>query len=212
MDWLDALPDTRVLREPAQTLDHTHDESHVRGPPPRAVVKPRSAEALRELVRRAGEEEFTLVPRGAGSGKAGGCVPSAGSVVVDLSDWPGAIAVNRANLTLSAPASAGLAAVKAQAEAAAAMLSALANPHRLMILCLLLEAELPVGVLTERVGLSQSAMSQHLARMRHQGIVSARRDGQSIHYSVADPAVREVIATLYESLRVCDLIPENWTV
>ena len=87
--------------------------------------------------------------------------------------------------------------LQAQAEAAAAMLSALANPHRLMILCLLLEAELPVGVLTERVGLSQSAMSQHLARMRHQGIVSARRDGQSIHYSVADPAVREVIATLY---------------
>lgn len=117
MDWLDALPDTRVLRAPAQTLDYTHDESHLRGPVPRAVVKPRSREALRELVRRAGAEGFTLVPRGAGSGKAGGCVPTPGSIVVDLSDWPGSIAVNAANLTLSAPASAGLAAVREHADA-----------------------------------------------------------------------------------------------
>lgn len=117
MDWLDALPDTRVLRDPAHMLDHTHDESHVRGPAPRAVVKPRSREALRELVRRAGSEGFTLVPRGAGSGKAGGCVPTPGSIVVDLSDWPGSIAVNAVNLTLSAPASAGLAAVREHADA-----------------------------------------------------------------------------------------------
>ena len=118
MDWLDALPDTRVLRDPAQTAGFRHDESHVRGPEPLAVVKPRSREALRLLVQRAGDEGFTLVPRGAGSGKAGGCVPTPGSVVVDLSDWPGTIAVNAANLTLSAPASAGLAAVKEHAEAA----------------------------------------------------------------------------------------------
>ena len=117
MDWLDALPDARVLRDPAQTADYRHDESHVRGPSPRAVVKPRSPDALRELVRRAGDEGFTLVPRGAGSGKAGGCVPTAGSVVVDLSDWPGEIAVNASNLTLSAPASAPLAAVREHADA-----------------------------------------------------------------------------------------------
>jgi FAD/FMN-containing dehydrogenase len=117
MDWLDALPDSRVLRDPAHTADYTHDESHVRGPAPRAVVKPRSRDALRQLVHRAGDEGFTLVPRGAGSGKAGGCVPNAGSVVVDLSDWPGDIDVNTANLTLSAPASASLAAVKAHADA-----------------------------------------------------------------------------------------------
>lgn len=117
MDWLDTLPDTRVLRAPAQTLDHTHDESHLRGPAPRAVVKPHSRAALRELVRRAGAEGFTLVPRGAGSGKAGGCVPTPGSIVVDLSDWPGSIAVNAVNLTLSAPASAGLAAVREHADA-----------------------------------------------------------------------------------------------
>lgn len=118
MDWLDTLPETRVLRDPAQTVDYRHDESHVCGPEPRAVVKPRSRDALRELVRRAGSDGFTLVPRGAGSGKAGGCVPTPGSVVVDLSDWPGAVTVNRDNLTLSAPASVGLAAVKAQAESA----------------------------------------------------------------------------------------------
>jgi FAD/FMN-containing dehydrogenase len=118
MDWLDALPDTRVLRDPAQTLDYTHDESHVHGPAPRAVVRPRSREALRALVLRAGDEGFTLVPRGAGSGKAGGCVPTPGSVVVDLADWPGRIEVNASNLTLSAPASAGLAAVKEHAEGA----------------------------------------------------------------------------------------------
>ncbi len=117
MDWLDALPDSRVLRNPAQTSEFTHDESHVRGPSPRAVVKPRSAAALRELVARAGDEGFTLVPRGAGSGKAGGCVPSLGSIVVDLSDWPGEIQVNTANLTLSAPASAPLAAVRERADA-----------------------------------------------------------------------------------------------
>ncbi|MBS3959383.1 MAG: FAD-binding oxidoreductase [Xanthomonadaceae bacterium] len=118
MDWLDALPEARVLRTPAALLDYTRDESHVVGPLPRAVVRPRGVAALRELVRRAGAEGFTLVPRGAGSGKAGGCVPTPGSVVVDLSDWPGAITVNAANLSLSAPASAGLAAVKEHAEAA----------------------------------------------------------------------------------------------
>lgn len=117
MDWLDALPETRVLRDPAQTTDYTHDESHLRGPAPLAVVKPRSVGALRALVRRTADEGFTLVPRGAGSGKAGGCVPTPRSLVVDLSDWPGDITVNTANLTLSAPASAGLAAVKDHADA-----------------------------------------------------------------------------------------------
>lgn len=87
--------------------------------------------------------------------------------------------------------------LEAQATAAAGMLSALANPKRLMLLCVLLEREMSVGDLAEQVGLSQSALSQHLARMRLQGIVEARREGQSVYYRVADPAVREVIATLY---------------
>lgn len=84
-----------------------------------------------------------------------------------------------------------------QAAAAARMLSALAHPKRLMLLCVLLERELSVGELAQQVGLSQSALSQHLARMRLQGIVEARREGQLVYHSVADPAVREVIATLH---------------
>lgn len=93
------------------------DESHLRGVPPLAVVQPRGAGALRELVRRAKAEGFGLVPRGAGTGKAGGCVPTEGTVVVDFSAWPGDIRVSPRDLCLSAPASAPLREVKAAAEA-----------------------------------------------------------------------------------------------
>jgi DNA-binding transcriptional ArsR family regulator len=86
--------------------------------------------------------------------------------------------------------------LEARAAAAAAVLSALAHPKRLMILCLLSERALTAGELARRVGLSQSALSQHLARMRHLGILGARRDGQSIRYSLAAPIVGEIIAIL----------------
>ena len=83
------------------------------------------------------------------------------------------------------------------AGAAAAMLSALANERRLMILCLLIaEEELPAGKLAEEVDLSQSACSQHLAKMREDGLVTFRREAQSIHYRIADPNVKRLIATL----------------
>lgn len=87
--------------------------------------------------------------------------------------------------------------VESQAEAAAELLAALANPKRLTLLCILLGQEMSVGDMAQRVGLSQSALSQHLARLRLQGLIAARRDGQSVYYSVSDPAVRDVIATLY---------------
>ena len=87
--------------------------------------------------------------------------------------------------------------LEAQAEVAAEFLSALANAKRLMVRCMLLDGELAVGDLASRVGLSQSALSQHLARLRLQGLISARRDGQSVFYSVSDPVVRDVITTLY---------------
>lgn len=83
-----------------------------------------------------------------------------------------------------------------QAAVAADLLSALANARRLTLLCLLLDRELSVGELAERVGLSQSALSQHLTRLRSQGIVAARPSGRHIYYSVAHPVVRDVIATL----------------
>ena len=62
MDWLDALPETRVLRDPAQTRDYTHDESHVRGPAPHAVVKPRSREA-RVFKFSVGGERLSAIKR-----------------------------------------------------------------------------------------------------------------------------------------------------
>jgi DNA-binding transcriptional ArsR family regulator len=81
---------------------------------------------------------------------------------------------------------------------AAALLRALANEHRLLILCQLAEGERGVGELVGAVGLSQSAVSQHLARLRGEELVIARRDGQAIFYSLAGDEVRRVIAALYE--------------
>lgn len=80
---------------------------------------------------------------------------------------------------------------------AAVLLRAVGNERRLLILCLLLEhGEMSVGVLLEQVDLSQSALSQHLARMRDDGLVTFRRDGQSLYYSIADPSVKRLIVTL----------------
>lgn len=66
---------------------------------------------------------------------------------------------------------------------AAALLSAMANPKRLLILCNLVNGEVPVGVLATQVGLSQSALSQHLSKLRAQKLVKTRRDAQTIYYS-----------------------------
>nr|CAD30329.2 negative transacting factor [Rhizobium etli] len=67
---------------------------------------------------------------------------------------------------------------------AAALLSAMANPKRLLILCSLVKGEVAVGVLATQVGLSQSALSQHLSKLRAQKLVKTRRDAQTIYYSV----------------------------
>ncbi len=112
------LPDSTILEDPDLLASFRRDESHVVGELPRAVVRPRSPAALKALVTLAEAEGCGLVPRGAGTGKAGGCVPGARSIVVDLCDWPGSIAVDRAELCLSAPASASLKAVKEAARGA----------------------------------------------------------------------------------------------
>ena len=71
------------------------------------------------------------------------------------------------------------------------LLRALANERRLMILCKLVEGgEATVGALAETVGLSQSALSQHLAKMREEGLVAFRRESQTLWYRIADPDVR----------------------
>jgi DNA-binding transcriptional ArsR family regulator len=73
----------------------------------------------------------------------------------------------------------------------------MANAKRLLVLCHLIEGERSVGELAEVAGLSQSALSQHLGKMRLQGLVTTRRDAQTIYYSVASEAVRAVLRTLY---------------
>lgn len=81
---------------------------------------------------------------------------------------------------------------------AAKLLRALGNERRLMILCQLADGERSVGELMPRVGLSQSALSQHLAVLREEGIVATRREAQTIWYRIADPAALKVVATLAE--------------
>lgn len=81
---------------------------------------------------------------------------------------------------------------------AAGLLKLLGNEKRLMVLCQLADGELPVGELQARIGLSQSALSQHLALLRAEGIVATRRDGQSIRYRIADPSALRIIETLAE--------------
>jgi len=86
--------------------------------------------------------------------------------------------------------------LQANARQASRLLKAMSNHHRLLILCQLLGEECCVGELVRRVGLSQSALSQHLARMREEGLVTFRRDAQTLYYRIADPAVEKLVAAL----------------
>lgn len=80
---------------------------------------------------------------------------------------------------------------------AATMLRILSNEHRLLVLCLLIEhGEMAVGALLDQVALSQSALSQHLAKMREEGLVTYRRESQSLHYRIDNPDVARLVATL----------------
>jgi DNA-binding transcriptional ArsR family regulator len=98
---------------------------------------------------------------------------------------------------MSAAPSMDLADFEASAARAATMLKLLANERRLLILCqLAMLGEMPVNHLAQAVGLSQSALSQHLARMREEGLVATRREAQTIHYRIADPNAARILATL----------------
>jgi ArsR family transcriptional regulator, virulence genes transcriptional regulator len=81
---------------------------------------------------------------------------------------------------------------------ASQLLSMLANPHRLLILCELHNGEKSVSSLEQIVDLSQSALSQHLAKLRAAAIVTTRRDAQTIYYSIADVRAARLLAVLYE--------------
>lgn len=82
-------------------------------------------------------------------------------------------------------------------DAAAALLASMAHPKRLLVLCQLAEGERTAGDLAARVGLSPSALSQHLAKMKAAGILASRRDGQTLYYRLAGREVRAIIDTLY---------------
>jgi DNA-binding transcriptional ArsR family regulator len=79
---------------------------------------------------------------------------------------------------------------------AATLLKALANESRLMILCSLVQNELNVSELNDRVSLSQSALSQHLAWLRRENLVQTRRDAQTIYYSLQGTKAKDVIQGL----------------
>ena len=89
-------------------------------------------------------------------------------------------------------------AMQASAERASNMMKLLGPPHRLMILCELKLEERSVGHLSEKLGISQSLVSQHLARMRHEDVVDSRRDAQAVFYSLKEGAAADLITVLYE--------------
>lgn len=106
-------------------------------------------------------------------------------------------------------ATSDLAQFEARAAEAAKLLRALGNERRLMVLCQLTGGERSVGQLLPAVGLSQSALSQHLAVLREEGIVATRRQAQTIWYRIADPAAVRVVATLAEIFCPTDKGPSH---
>ena len=88
--------------------------------------------------------------------------------------------------------------MRENATRASELMKLLGHPHRLMILCQLNQEECSVGELSERIGINQSPLSQHLARMRHEGVVKSRREAQTVFYSLAGPEISQVISLLYE--------------
>lgn len=89
-------------------------------------------------------------------------------------------------------------AVKSKAGEAADFLKSMANDRRLVVLCELVKGERTVGELEAVVGLSQSALSQHLAKLREAKVVKTRRESQTIYYSLANQGVKRLIDVLYD--------------
>jgi DNA-binding transcriptional ArsR family regulator len=87
--------------------------------------------------------------------------------------------------------------MQSAADEASGLLKALANRHRLIIICQLIDEERSVGELAELLQIRDSTVSQHLALLRKDGLVTARRDGQTIWYSIGSAPARELVQTLY---------------
>ena len=100
---------------------------------------------------------------------------------------------------MRASAAAGLRELETKTAMAAQMLKLVANERRLLILCrLAVEREMSVGALAKAVGLGQSALSQHLAKMREEGLLATRRDAQTVFYRIADPNASRILKLLKE--------------
>jgi len=87
--------------------------------------------------------------------------------------------------------------MQGNAKKAESMLKMLANSNRLLILCNLVQSEKTVNEIVEIVGLSQSAISQHLAKLRNEGIVECEKRGQLVYYRICSPEVSAILSTLY---------------
>ncbi len=87
--------------------------------------------------------------------------------------------------------------MRAEAERASSLMKTLGHAGRLMVLCHLADHEMSVGEIAESLEMSQSALSQHLARMRAEGLVETRRESQTVYYRLADGDARQVIESLY---------------
>ena len=103
-----------------------------------------------------------------------------------------------AELDMSADASLELSQMREAAAQACNLMKVLANPDRLMILCQLSQGELRVGELEERLGIVQPTLSQQLTVLREQQLVSTRREGKHIFYTLSSPQALAVIQTLYQ--------------
>ncbi|MEO8780277.1 MAG: metalloregulator ArsR/SmtB family transcription factor [Rhodanobacter sp.] len=96
------------------------------------------------------------------------------------------------------PVNANLSAMQSQAADASRLLKTLGNAQRLRVLCLLVDHEMSVGQINEQLpDLSQSALSQHLAKLREEGLVVTRREAQTIWYTLKQGPAEQIITTLY---------------
>ncbi len=111
---------------------------------------------------------------------------------------------------MNMPANADLNLMQARAEEASQLLKTLGNAQRLRVLCLLLDGEMSVGQINEQLPeLSQSALSQHLARLRNEGLVGTRREAQTVWYTLPAGPAHVIIASLYDIYCATDAGPRG---
>jgi DNA-binding transcriptional ArsR family regulator len=109
----------------------------------------------------------------------------------------------------SLPAGEVLDQMRSAAEEAANLLRSIGSPYRLMILCLLVEREKTVTEICDAIGARQSLTSQHLTRLRLDGLVKAERRGHFAYYSLTDTVAKEIVATLYRHYCAKGMLPDK---